>query len=174
MNYRYTLLQKDESGDMLGTAHQALVYHPDTDKCYIAYHRFYTPLGVYTSGLGYHRETCIEEVTFDAETGLMNPLKPTMEGVSLKASIEDQEKKDQETLNAIVAKADFSSVLQNGTISVSGKLNLPASLDGASITWKSSNTAVISDDGMVTFPEADTKVTLTATFSYGRATASKG
>ncbi len=174
VNYRYTLLQKDESGDMLGTAHQSLVYHPDTDKCYIAYHRFYTPLGVYTSGLGYHRETCIEEVTFDAETGLMNPLKPTMESVSLKASIEDQEKKDQETLNAIVAKADFSSVLQNGTISVSGKLNLPASLDGASITWKSSNTAVISDDGMVTFPEADTKVTLTATFSYGRATASKG
>lgn len=173
VEYRYTLLQKDESGDMLGTAHQSLVYHPDTDKCYIAYHRFYTPLGVYTSGLGYHRETCIEEVTFDPETGLMNPLKPTMEGVSLKGSDEDQEKKDQETLNGIIAKADFSSVLPDGAISASGKLNLPASLDGASITWKSSNTAVISDDGTVTLPKKDASVTLTAEFTYGKATASK-
>ncbi len=173
VEYKYTLLQKDESGDMLGTAHQSLVYHPDTDKCYIAYHRFYTPLGVYTSGLGYHRETCIEEVTFDPETGLMNPLKPTMEGVSLKPSQEDQEKKDQQTLKGIMDKADFSSILQNGTITSSTKLDLPASFEGASITWKSSNAAVISDNGTVTYPAVDTQVTLTATFTYGLATAAK-
>ena len=173
VTFRYTLLQKDESGDMLGTAHQSLVYHPDTDKCYIAYHRFYTPLGIYTSGLGYHRETCIEEVTFDAETGFMNPLKPTMEGVSLKASGGDQEKKDKETLNSIIAKADFSDALSNGTITKAGKLNLPGKLEGATISWKSSNTAVIANNGTVTLPKKDTKVTLTATFAYGKATGTK-
>ena len=80
VNYKYTLLQKDESNDMLGTAHQSILYIPETDECYIAYHRFYTPIGVYTDGLGYHRETCIDEVTF-GEDGLMQPLSPTMEGV---------------------------------------------------------------------------------------------
>lgn len=86
VTYRYTLLQKDEEGDMLGTAHQSILYMPETDTCYIAYHRFYTPLGVYTSGLGYHRETCIEEVTFD-ENGLMKPVTPTMEGARAKATV---------------------------------------------------------------------------------------
>ncbi len=80
VSYKYTLLQKDESNDMLGTAHQSLLYFPETDECYIAYHRFYTPIGVYTDGLGYHRETCIDKVTF-GEDGLMQPLSPTMEGV---------------------------------------------------------------------------------------------
>ena len=85
VTFRYTLLKKDESLDILGTAHQSLLYMPDTDKCYIAYHRFYTPLGIYNSGYGYHRETCIDEVTFDEETGFMNPVTPTMEGVAVKS-----------------------------------------------------------------------------------------
>ena len=80
VDYKYPLLQKDEANDMLGTAHQSILYLPETDECYIAYHRFYTPLGVYTDGLGYHRETCIDKVTF-GEDGLMQPLSPTMEGV---------------------------------------------------------------------------------------------
>ena len=80
VTYRYTLLQKDEANSMLGTAHQSILYFPETDECYIAYHRFYTPIGVYTDGLGYHRETCIDQVTF-GEDGLMQPLAPTMEGV---------------------------------------------------------------------------------------------
>ena len=80
VTYKYTLLQKDESNDMLGTAHQSMLYFPETDECYIAYHRFYTPIGIYTDGLGYHRETCIDQVTF-GEDGLMQPLSPTMEGV---------------------------------------------------------------------------------------------
>ena len=84
--YRYTLLQKDEGGDMLGTAHQSILYMPETDECYIAYHRFYTPLGVYTGGLGSHRETCIEKVTF-GEDGLMKPLVPTMEGVKSEVTV---------------------------------------------------------------------------------------
>lgn len=86
VTFRYTLLQKDEEGDMLGTAHQSILYMPETDTCYIAYHRFYTPLGIYSSGLGYHRETCIEEVKFD-ENGLMMPLTPTMEGARAKVTV---------------------------------------------------------------------------------------
>ena len=48
----------------------------------MAYHRHYTPLGVFTSGLGYHRETAIDEITFDAD-GLMQTIHPTDEGVSI-------------------------------------------------------------------------------------------
>ena len=172
VTFQYTLLAKDESGDMLGTAHQSLLYLPETDKCYIAYHRFYTPLGVYTDGLGYHRETCIEEVTFQENTGLMNPLRPTMEGVTLKGQ-EDPDKKEQEELDQIVEKADFKNVFQNGIIAKAGKLALPSSLEGASITWKSSNTSVISNGGKVTLPKKDTKVKMTAKFTYGKATASR-
>ncbi len=102
VEYKYTLLQKDESGDMLGTAHQSLLYMPDTDQCYIAYHRFYTPLGIYTSGLGYHRETCIDEITFDDETGLMNPVKPTMEGVGVRASSEEITAINQKAAQAVI------------------------------------------------------------------------
>ncbi len=86
VTFRYTLLEKDEAGDMLGTAHQSLLYMPETDTCYMAYHRFYTPLGIYTDGLGYHRETCIQEITFD-ENGLMKPIRPTMEGARAKATV---------------------------------------------------------------------------------------
>ena len=81
VSYKYTLLQKDESKDILGTAHQSVLHDPKTDKYYMAYHRFYTPLGTYTDGLGYHRETCIDEITF-GENGLMQPITPTMEGVA--------------------------------------------------------------------------------------------
>lgn len=80
VTFHSTLLQKDEEGDMLGTAHHSVVYMPETGKCYIAYHRFYTPLGIYTDGLGYHRETCVDEITFNAD-GYMKTVKPTMEGV---------------------------------------------------------------------------------------------
>lgn len=172
VTFKYTLLQKDESGDMLGTAHQSLVYMPETDKCYIAYHRFYTPLGIYTDGLGFHRETCIDEVTFDAE-GLMKPLKPTMEGVTLKDHSSDKKQEDQKKLDSIAEKADFREVFQGGTINSAGKLTLPSVLGDAAVSWKTSNPAVIAADGTITLPKEDTTVTMTATFTYGEATVTK-
>ncbi|MFA9466010.1 MAG: family 43 glycosylhydrolase, partial [Velocimicrobium sp.] len=78
---QYAVLQKDNANDILGTGHQSMIQIPGKDEYYMAYHRFYTPLNVYTSGLGYHRETCIDKVTFDAETGLMNVMTPTLDGV---------------------------------------------------------------------------------------------
>lgn len=172
VTFKYTLLQKDESGDMLGTAHQSLLYMPETDKCYIAYHRFYTPLGIYTDGLGYHRETCIEEITFDTE-GLMKPIKPTMEGVTLKDHANDQQQEDQKKLESITAEVKFQEVFQNGTISSAGKLSLPSVLGDAAISWKSSNPTVITDNGIIILPKKDTTVTMTATFTYGEATVAK-
>ena len=82
ITYVKTLLSKDEANGLLGTAHQSMLHVKDAygkDRYFIAYHRFYTPLGIYTSGLGYHRETCIDEVTF-GEDGYMQ-VKPTLQGV---------------------------------------------------------------------------------------------
>lgn len=77
VNSRGIILQKNATGDMLGTGHQSILRNGD--DYYIAYHRFYTPLGIYTEGLGYHRETCIEKLSFDAE-GYLKAVEPTMEG----------------------------------------------------------------------------------------------
>lgn len=79
-----TLLQKDESKGILGSAHQSVVHVQDgegKDRYFMAYHRFYTPLDIFNSGdgLGKHRETCIDEITFD-EDGYMQ-ITPTLEGV---------------------------------------------------------------------------------------------
>ncbi|MBO5371248.1 MAG: family 43 glycosylhydrolase [Lachnospiraceae bacterium] len=120
VDYKYTLLQKNEAGNMLGTAHQSVLYMPETDKCYIAYHRFYTPLGIYTDGLGYHRETCIDEVTFDEETGYMNPLVPTMEGVSAQ-QITDADKEEQ---NQVAADVVIHKINAIGTVTLESKKNI--------------------------------------------------
>ena len=57
----------------------------DDGRVYLAYHRFYTPLNTYTSGLGYHRETCVQEIGFDSY-GYMLPMEPTMEGTDTSPS----------------------------------------------------------------------------------------
>lgn len=81
---RGTLLQKDESKGILGSAHQSVVHIQDKtgkDRYFMAYHRFYTPLDIFISadGLGKHRETCIDEIFFDKD-GYMT-ITPTLEGV---------------------------------------------------------------------------------------------
>lgn len=73
------LLTKDIKNDLLCTAHQSFIYRKDIDECLIAYHRFFTPLYNYPTGLGFHRETCIERVYFNTN-GTMKPIKPTMYG----------------------------------------------------------------------------------------------
>ncbi len=78
------LLSKDESQGILGSAHQSVLHVKDgtgADRYFMAYHRFYTPLDIFTSadGLGKHRETCIDEIFFD-ENGYMT-VTPTLEGV---------------------------------------------------------------------------------------------
>lgn len=50
---------------------------------------------------------------------------------------------------------------------VRGNIHLPANSDGLVVTWNSSNTAVISNDGVVSRQGSDTSVTLTATIESG-------
>lgn len=73
------LMQKDTSNGILGTGHQSVLYLPDVDRLFLTYHRFYTPLGLYSSS-GCHRETCIDELSF-ASSNTLAVKTPTMQGV---------------------------------------------------------------------------------------------
>ncbi|KAA6431515.1 family 43 glycosylhydrolase [Dyadobacter flavalbus] len=58
-----------------GAGHHSVINIPGKDQWYIVYHR--RPL---TETDGNHRETCIDEMTFD-EKGFINPVKITTQGV---------------------------------------------------------------------------------------------
>ncbi len=81
VEYKYTLLKKDEENGILGTGHHCILSIPNCDEYYIAYHRFFTPLGTFAEGLGFHRETCIDKLYFDKDSGLMLPVTPTHKGI---------------------------------------------------------------------------------------------
>jgi len=68
------ILQQD-STIATGAGHHSVIQVPGTDKWYIVYHR--RPLGETD---GNHRETCIDELWFDAQ-GFIKPVKLTKEGV---------------------------------------------------------------------------------------------
>jgi hypothetical protein len=70
VTYRYPVLFKNKEKDMLGTAHHSILQEPGTDRYWIAYHRFVTPLTRFTDGKGFHREVCIDPLEF-GEDGLM-------------------------------------------------------------------------------------------------------
>ena len=83
ITYRGVLVEKDTANGILATGHQSVIYIPETDKCFIAYHRFYTPLSI-GGNVGHHRETCIDEITFNRNVGdidLLNQVTPSMAGV---------------------------------------------------------------------------------------------
>ena len=83
ITYRGVLVEKDPDNGILATGHQSVIYIPETDKCFIAYHRFYTPLSI-GGNVGHHRETCVDEITFNRNVGgidLLNKVTPTMAGV---------------------------------------------------------------------------------------------
>lgn len=63
----------------------------------------------------------------------------------------------------LATKAAENLVMPQGTFV---NLELPAKgINNSTITWKSSNEAVLTSDGKITIPTADTKVTLTGTFT---------
>ncbi|KAH7305105.1 beta-xylosidase/Xylanase [Rhexocercosporidium sp. MPI-PUGE-AT-0058] len=74
--YRGVVLQKREDQGILATGHNSMVQVPGTDEWYMAYHRFHIP-----GGDGQHRETTIDKVEWDSETGLMKEVIPTLESV---------------------------------------------------------------------------------------------
>lgn len=71
------VLSKDPAKGILGTGHQSVVNVPGTDDWYIVYHRFAIP-----DGDGYHRETTIDRLTFDPDTGLIQTVAPTLDSVA--------------------------------------------------------------------------------------------
>jgi hypothetical protein len=73
---RGVILAKDPALGILGTGHSSILRVPGTDWWYIAYHRFAIP-----GGDGYHRETTIDRLFFDAD-GAIVPVVPTLESVS--------------------------------------------------------------------------------------------
>jgi beta-xylosidase len=75
--YHGLVLEKRPELGILATGHNSIVNVPGTDDWYMAYHRFMVP-----DGDGTHRETTIDRVYFDKETGLMKPVVPTLESVS--------------------------------------------------------------------------------------------
>lgn len=74
--YRGVLLQKDAAQGILGTGHNSVVNVPGTDDWFIVYHRFAIP-----GGGGFERETTIDRIEVDYETGLFLPVTPTLESV---------------------------------------------------------------------------------------------
>ena len=83
IDYQYTVLSKNDDLDILGTGHHSMLQIPGEDEYYIAYHRFFMPLGFFSDGTGHHRQTCIDKVTFGAD-GLMEVVIPTLEGPAVR------------------------------------------------------------------------------------------
>lgn len=115
ITYHYTLLEENEPMGILGTAHQSLVYQKDLDRCFIAYHRFYTPLGIYTDQYGKHRETCVDEVKF-GEDGLMQIVIPSMTGTGKVTT-----KPASDTTVAIASSVVYSGKAQKPAITVTDR-----------------------------------------------------
>ncbi|KAJ2895700.1 glycosyl hydrolase family 43 [Zalerion maritima] len=74
--YQGVILQKDSPQGILATGHSSIVNIPSTDEWYIAYHRFHIP-----GGDGAHRETTIDRLYFDPNTGLIENVIPTLTSV---------------------------------------------------------------------------------------------
>ena len=66
VEFKGTILQKDERRNILGTGHHSILKLSE-DKYYIAYHRFGTPLEKYPEGKGWHREICLAPLEFDKD-----------------------------------------------------------------------------------------------------------
>jgi hypothetical protein len=72
------VLQRDNSQQIFGTGHHAVIQKPGTDEWYIVYHRFQRPEGAKKDwSAGYNREVCIDRLLFD-EQGNIIPVKPTL------------------------------------------------------------------------------------------------
>ncbi len=67
----------------------------------------------------------------------------------------------------------LSSVIPDGAVMKEGKLDLPTELNGAAITWTSSQPEIVREDGTVHLPDNSTEVTLTAKISINGAAAKK-
>jgi hypothetical protein len=111
--YRGVILEKKPELGILATGHNSIINVPGTDDWYIVYHRFAIP-----GGDGQHRETTIDRVTFDPETGLMNPVTPTLESVGPQRIITG------ETTVTVTAAVDGTTVNDSGWLTGDARVSL--------------------------------------------------
>ena len=64
-------------------AHYSVLQIPGKDEWYIVYHRINKHFIEREKGPGYHREVCIDKMTFNPD-GTIAPVIPTHSGVKLK------------------------------------------------------------------------------------------
>lgn len=76
IEFQYTILQKNQGKDILGTGHHSILKVNGSEEYFIVYHRFGTPLAKYPEGKGFYREVCLDRVEFNAD-GLMEPIRVT-------------------------------------------------------------------------------------------------
>jgi len=75
------VIAKDPETGIYATGHNSTIQVPGRDEWYIVYHRFTYPKGIGMGpSAGYHRETCIDRMTFDAD-GRILQVRPTLEGI---------------------------------------------------------------------------------------------
>ena len=70
---------QNSSDKIYGTGHNSVLNIPGTDEWYIVYHRINK--GYLNNGPGYHREVCIDRLTF-ADDGTINQVQPTHTGIA--------------------------------------------------------------------------------------------
>lgn len=78
---------------------------------------------------------------------------------------------DQEKLDAVVDNIEIFLATGDTTAAVTSNITLPTTVGEYEISWTSSKTDVISNAGVVTRPEVDTAVTLTAKITLNEASA---
>jgi predicted extracellular nuclease len=78
---------------------------------------------------------------------------------------------DQDLVDAAIDTVGITYASGDSQDSVTGNLILPESIGEVSVSWTSGNPDVITNAGVVTRPETDTEVTLTATLTLGDAEA---
>ncbi|GAB3731742.1 family 43 glycosylhydrolase [Spirosoma lituiforme] len=75
------VLEQDKSRGIYGAGHNSVLQLPGRDEWYIVYHRFNYPNGINMGeSAGYHRETCIDKLNFNAD-GSIKKVQPTLEGI---------------------------------------------------------------------------------------------
>lgn len=75
------VLIQDPDNGIYGTAHCSVLQLPRRDEWYIVYHRINPDYLLPTpNGPGFHRQVCIDRMTFNAD-GTIQRVKPTREGV---------------------------------------------------------------------------------------------
>lgn len=157
------LLSKNESLGILGSGHQSVLNVQDGDgkqRYFMAYHRFYTPLDIFTEAFGVHRETCIDEIFFDEKGEMV--ITPTLEGVP--AVYMWKAKLNKSALNLTVGQSETLKATVEGSESAMNK----------SLVWSSDKTTIASVDqnGKVTAKAAGT-ANVTVTTSNGCKTTCK-